>query len=64
MFELVDKYFKTVANGNGVTMWKSKRLFDMSIKPPSASHDSLNPRTNYTDNAKRRVKFDGSCWKQ
>ena len=57
MFELVYKYFKTVANGNEVTMWKSKGLFYVSIKPPSASHNSLNLRINYIDNAvKRRVK--------
>ena len=45
-------------------MWKSKELYDEGIKPPSTSGNSLNPRTDYFDNSRLRVKFDGNCLKQ
>ena len=38
--------------------------YDESIKPPSRSDNSLNPGISYIDNARIRVKFDGSCLKQ
>ena len=63
MFQSFYKHFKTVANANKVTAWKSKELSDESRKLPATSDNSLNPRTNYIDNAKIQVKFDGSCLK-
>ena len=45
-------------------MWKPKRLSDESIKPPPTSNNSICPGINYIDNAKIRVKVDGSCLKQ
>ena len=48
----VSRYFKTIANINKVTAWKSEGLFDEGIKPPSTSDNSLNTRVNYIDNAK------------
>ena len=63
MFQSFYKHFKTVANANKVTAWKSKELSDESIKLPATSDNSLNPRANYIDNAKIQVKFDGSCSK-
>ena len=47
VFLLVYKYFKTVANSNNVTAWKSKRLSDKTIKPPAESHNSLAPVLNH-----------------
>ena len=65
VFQPVYNFLKTFANGNKVTSWKSKGLSDEGIKPPSMSGNSLNPgRIAYIDNAKIRVKFDGSCLKQ
>ena len=51
-------------NGNMVYMsQKSKRFSDESIKPPATSDDSLNPRLDYFNNPKLRVKSNGSCLK-
>ena len=44
-------------------MWKSKGLFDETIKPPATSDNSLSPLIDYLGN-KTRVKFTGSCLKQ
>ena len=63
-FERVYRYFKTVTNTNTVTAWKSKRLLDESIKPPSTSDNNLNLGINNTDNVKIQAKFDGSCFRQ
>ena len=52
-----------VPNTNKATAWKSKGLSDEWIKPPSRSYINLNPIIGHTDNAKIRVKFDGSCLK-
>ena len=55
------KYFKAVSTNDSNTLsWKSKGLFDESIKPPSTSNKMLNPRLNYVD-PKARVKFNGDC---
>ena len=43
--------------------WKSKGLFDESIKARTTSDNSLAPKLNYTGN-KARVKLVGSCLKQ
>ena len=58
------RYFKRVSNTkNHISSWKSKRLSDGSIKPPSTSNNILNPVLNYVG-TKIRVKFEGSCLKQ
>ena len=44
-------------------MWQSKVLSDETVKPSSASDNSLTPWINYLGN-KIRVKFTGSCLKQ
>ena len=45
------------------TSWKSKGLPSKSIKPPTASDNSLTPVLNYYG-TNTRVKFTGSCLKQ
>ena len=44
--------------------WKSKGISPESIKPPTASDNSLTPTLNYYDDFKVRVKFTRSCLKQ
>ena len=46
-----------------VLSWKSKGLSNESIKPPTTSNNSLNPKLNYYG-TKTRVKFIRSCLKQ
>ena len=48
---------------NHILSWKSKGLFDESIKPPSTSSNIPNPLLNYVG-TKTRVEFKGSCLKQ
>ena len=44
VFQTVYRYFKTVgANDSNISSWKSKGLFDESIKPPTTSNKILNP---------------------
>ena len=43
--------------------WKSKRLFDETIKPPSTSNKMLNPSLDYVG-TKARVKFNEHFLKQ
>ena len=64
VFQSVSGCFQTIANTNKVTTWKLKELPNESIEPPSTSDNSLNPRINYTDNAKTWVTFVGGCLKQ
>ena len=62
----INKYFKlnsVVDAADYVLSWQSKRLSDESIKPPTASDNSLNPELNCYG-TKTRVKFTGSCLKQ
>ena len=47
VFQSVSRYFKTVPNTSKVTAGKSKGFSDESIKPPSTSKFSLNPRIDY-----------------
>ena len=65
VFQPIYKYFKvnTVNATNYISSWKSKRLSDESIKPPTTSDKSLTPELNYYG-TKTRVKFTGSCLKQ
>ena len=60
------KYFKlnSVASVTDyVLSWQSKGLFDESIKPPTATNNSLTPELNYCG-TKTKIKFTGSSLKQ
>ena len=60
------KYFKLntiVGIVDRVLSWQSKGLSNESIKPPTTSNYSLNPRLSYYD-TKIRVKFTRSCLRQ
>ena len=60
------KYFKLntiVGVIDRVLSWQSKGLSNESIKPPTTSNYSLNPRLSYYG-TKIRVQFTGSCLKQ
>ena len=60
------KYFKlnSVAGAvDRVLSWQLKGLSNESIKPPTASNNSLTPELNY-NGTKTRVKFITSCLKQ
>ena len=60
------KYFKlnTIVNViDRVLSWQSKGISNESIKPPTTSNNSLNPRLSYND-TKIKVQFTGSCLKQ
>ena len=46
-----------------ILSWKSKRLHDECIKPPSTSNKMLNFSLGYVG-TKARVKFNGNCLKQ
>ena len=46
-----------------VLSWQSKGLSNESIKPPTTSNNSLDPRLSYND-TKIKVQFTGSCLKQ
>ena len=45
----VHKYIKIVANAKYISEWKSKGLFDESIKPFPTSDNSLTPLIDYYD---------------
>ena len=62
-FQPLFRYLK-VNNTNIVLSWKSKGLFDNTIKLPGTSDNSLTPTINYYLPNKIRVKFTGSCLKQ
>ena len=60
------KYFKLntiVAVIDLVLSWRFKGISNESIKPPTTSDNSLNPRLSYYG-TKIRVQFTGSCLKQ
>ena len=60
------KYFKlnsVVGVIDHVLSWQSKGIPNESIKPPTTSNNSLNPRLSYND-TKIKVQFTGSCLKQ
>ena len=60
------KYFKLnsfVGVINRVLSWQSKGISNESIKPPTKSNNSLNPRLSYND-TEIKVRFPGSCLKQ
>ena len=60
------KYFKlnsVVGVTDYVLSWQSKGLSNESIKSPTTSNNSLNPRLSYND-TKKRVQFTIGCLKQ
>ena len=63
VFQPMYRYFKVIANTKYISEWKSEGLSDESIKPPSASDNSLAPLTDYLGD-KIRLKFNESCLKQ
>ena len=66
VFLPMGEYFKlnTVAGAiDYVLSWQSKGLSDESIKPPTTSDNTLNPRLSYND-TKIKVQFTRSCLKQ
>ena len=66
VFLSIRKYFKlntVVGVIDRVLSWQSKRISNESIKPPTTSDNSLNPRLSYYG-TKIRVQFTGSCLKQ
>ena len=66
VFVPLRKYFKlnsVVGAANYVSSWQSKGLSDESIKPPTATNNSLTPELNYYG-TKTKIKFTRSCLKQ
>ena len=66
IFLPMGKYFKlnsVVGVIDRVLSWKSKGLYNKSIKPPTTSDNSLTPELNYYG-TKTRVKFTRNCLKQ
>ena len=53
----------TITTTSYVSSWKSKGLSAETIKPATASDNSLTPELSYYG-TKTRVKFTGSCLKQ
>ena len=46
-----------------ILSWQSKRISNESIKPPTTSNNSVNPKLSYYG-TKKRVQSIGSCLKQ
>ena len=63
VFQPLKKYFKIVASTNYISSWQCKGLSDETIKPPSTSDNSLNPKSSY-HGTKTRLEFRESCLKQ
>ena len=59
----MDKYLKKINSIDNISEWKSKGLFNESIKTPRTSNNFLNPSLDYVG-TKIRAKFSGSCLKQ
>ena len=51
------RHFKRIGNTDHISSWKSNRLSDESIKPPSAPNNIPNSLLDYLA-TKKRVKFD------
>ena len=56
------KYFKEIGNTDHTSSWKSKKLSNQIIKPPSTSKTSLALALSYFG-TKTRVKFNGQFFK-
>ena len=63
MFQPTYRYFRKIGNSDHISAWKSKELFDESIKPLATSDNNLVPSLNYIDFIPR-IKFHGQCLKQ
>ena len=66
VFLPIGKSFKlnsVVGAINRVLSWQSKGTSNESIRPPTTSNNSLNPRLSYND-TKIKVQFTESCLKQ
>ena len=63
VFQLIRRYFKTLANTKYISSWKSKGLSDETIKHYATSDNSLTPLIDYYG-SKVRVKFNKGCLKQ
>ena len=66
VFLPIGKYFELnsiVGVIDRVLSWQSKGISNESIKPPTTSNNSLNPRLSYND-TKIKVQITGSCLKQ
>ena len=64
VFQPICKYFKTAsANNDNILSWKSKGLYDQSIKAPTTTNNFLNPSLNYVG-SKIRARFTGDCLKR
>ena len=66
VFLPMGKYFKlnsVVGVIDRMLSWQSKGLSNESIKLPTTSNNSLNPRLSFND-TKIKVQFTGSCLKQ
>ena len=63
VFQPVHKYIKIIANTKYISEWKSKGLSEESIKPFSASDNSLGSLIDYYS-YNIRVKFNGSILRQ
>ena len=64
VFQPMHKYLKTVSdNDNNILSWKSKRLSNYNIKPPTTPNKILNHSLNFVG-TKIRVKSNGDCLKQ
>ena len=56
VFLPIGKYFKlnsVVGVINHVLSWQSKGISNESIKPPTTSNNTLNPRLSYNDTKKK-----------
>ena len=47
VFQPMCRYFKKIDDGDHILSWKSKGLYDESIKPPATGNNSLPPSLNY-----------------
>ena len=63
VFQPVHKYIKIIANTKYISEWKSKGLSEESIKPFSASDNSLGSLIDYYS-YNIRVKFNRSILRQ
>ena len=66
VFLPMGKYFKlnlVVGVIDRVLSWQSKGISNESIKQPTTSNNTLNPRLSYND-TKIKVQFTGNCLKQ
>ena len=63
VFQPINRYFKIKTNTKYVSSWQSKGLPDETIKPPTASDNSLTPLIDCRG-YKIRVKCNGGCLKK